>query len=125
MHQARTLTDVMAERQQLRGGTTLAVAMGIMNVSTYLYTILAARLLGPRDHGDAMALVAAPHVAAISRLAHLGRRPSRMKAEIPGAVAIFTLQIDECPMGEDEMIVIDDILGLKLPVSLVPRDKWL
>src|SRR5580693_7640386 len=74
---------------------------------------------------NAMALVTAPYAAAISRLAHLRRRPSRMKTEIPGAVAVFSLQIDECPMGEDEMIVIDDILGLKLPVSLVPRDKWL
>jgi hypothetical protein len=48
-----------------------------------------------------------------------------MKAEISGAVAVFSLQIDECPMGENEMIVVDDILGLELPVSLVPRDKWL
>lgn len=41
----------------LRGGTSIAVAMGVMNVATYGYTILAARLLGPRDYGAFAALM--------------------------------------------------------------------
>ncbi|WP_445256710.1 lipopolysaccharide biosynthesis protein [Nocardioides aurantiacus] len=34
-----------------RGGSVIAVAMAIMNVTTYGYTILAARLLGPGSYG--------------------------------------------------------------------------
>jgi O-antigen/teichoic acid export membrane protein len=35
----------------LRGGAGIAVAMGVMNIATYGYTIVAARLLGPRNYG--------------------------------------------------------------------------
>lgn len=41
----------------LRGGSSIAVAMGVMNVSTYAFTIVAARLLGPRDYGAFAALM--------------------------------------------------------------------
>ena len=41
----------------LRGGSVIAVAMGVMNVTTYGYTIVAARLLGPRDYGAFAALM--------------------------------------------------------------------
>ncbi len=34
-----------------RGGSIIAVAMAVMNVTTYGYTILAARLLGPSSYG--------------------------------------------------------------------------
>ncbi|KQT89252.1 polysaccharide biosynthesis protein [Marmoricola sp. Leaf446] len=34
-----------------RGGSVIAVAMAVMNVTTYGYTILAARLLGPGSYG--------------------------------------------------------------------------
>jgi O-antigen/teichoic acid export membrane protein len=54
---------------QLRGGTTLAVAMGVMNVTTYLYTILAARLLGPRDYGAFAALMGVLLVISVAQLA--------------------------------------------------------
>jgi O-antigen/teichoic acid export membrane protein len=35
----------------------IAVAMGVMNIATYGYTIVAARLLGPRDYGAFAALM--------------------------------------------------------------------
>jgi O-antigen/teichoic acid export membrane protein len=38
-------------RSLLRTGASIAVAMGIMNVATYASTLLAARLLGPREYG--------------------------------------------------------------------------
>jgi O-antigen/teichoic acid export membrane protein len=40
-----------ASRQTLRGGALIAVAMAVMNVTTYGFTILAARLLGPEEYG--------------------------------------------------------------------------
>ena len=33
------------------GGVSIAVAIGVMNVATYVSTLLAARLLGPREYG--------------------------------------------------------------------------
>ena len=75
----------MAERQQLRGGTTLAVAMGIMNITTYLYTILAARLLGPRDYGAFAALMGLLLVITVASLA-LQATAARRIVATPGNV---------------------------------------
>ncbi len=75
----------MAERQQLRGGTTLAVAMGIMNIATYLYTILAARLLGPRDYGAFAALMGLLLVITVASLA-LQATAARRIVATPGHV---------------------------------------
>lgn len=41
----------------LVGSGVIAVAMGVMNVSTYTFTILAARLLGPSEYGALAALM--------------------------------------------------------------------
>jgi O-antigen/teichoic acid export membrane protein len=59
----------MAERKHLRGGAGLAVAMGVMNVASYLFTILAARLLGPRDYGAFAALMGLLLVIMVASLA--------------------------------------------------------
>ncbi|MEP7091215.1 MAG: polysaccharide biosynthesis protein [Nocardioidaceae bacterium] len=44
-------------RQTLRGGVVIAVALGIMNLATYGFTILAARLLGPEEYGALAAVM--------------------------------------------------------------------
>jgi len=75
----------MAERKQLRGGTTLAVAMAIMNVTTYLYTILAARLLGPRGYGAFAALMGLLLVIMVASLA-LQATAARRIVATPGHV---------------------------------------
>ena len=55
---------------------TLAVAMGVMNVATYGFTILAARLLGPRDYGAFAALMGLLLVITVVSLGAAGdRRP--------------------------------------------------
>ena len=41
----------------LVGSGVIAVAMGVMNVSTYAFTILAARMLGPSEYGELAALM--------------------------------------------------------------------
>lgn len=41
----------------LLGSGIIAIAMGVMNVSTYAFTILAARLLGPSEYGALAALM--------------------------------------------------------------------
>lgn len=44
-------------RTLIRGGAGIAVAMGVMNVATYAFTILAAHLLGPRAFGGVASLM--------------------------------------------------------------------
>jgi O-antigen/teichoic acid export membrane protein len=75
----------MAERKQLRGGAGLAVAMGVMNVASYLFTILAARLLGPRDYGAFAALMGLLLVITVASLA-LQATAARRIATTPGHV---------------------------------------
>jgi len=70
---------------QLRGGTTLAAAMGIMNVTSYLFTILAARLLGPRDYGAFAALMGLLLVISVASLA-LQATAARRIVATPGHV---------------------------------------
>ncbi len=44
-------------RQVLRDGAVIAVAMGVMNLTTYGFVILAARLLGPAEYGALAAVM--------------------------------------------------------------------
>jgi len=44
-------------RTDVRGGGAIAVAMGVMNVATYAYTMVAARWLGPQNYGAFAALM--------------------------------------------------------------------
>ena len=46
-----------SSRRALRDGAAIAVAMAVMNVTTYAFTILAARLLGPREYGALAAVM--------------------------------------------------------------------
>ncbi len=46
-----------SSRRALRDGAVIAVAMAVMNVTTYAFTILAARLLGPREYGALAAVM--------------------------------------------------------------------
>src|SRR6188768_1435767 len=41
----------------MRDGAVIAVAMGVMNLTTYGFVILAARLLGPREYGALAAVM--------------------------------------------------------------------
>ena len=50
--QTRRLTAVLS------GGGSIAVAMGIMNVATYGFTMVAARMLGPGSYGAFASLMA-------------------------------------------------------------------
>ncbi len=44
-------------RDLIRSGAGIAVAMGVMNVSTYAFTILSSRLLGPSEYGAVASLM--------------------------------------------------------------------
>lgn len=44
-------------RGLIRGGAGIAIAMAVMNLATYVFTIFAAHLLGPRDYGGVASLM--------------------------------------------------------------------
>ena len=69
----------------MRGGTAIAVAMGVMNLCTYGYTIVAARVLGPGTYGAFAALMGLLIVVMVASLA-LQATAARRIASTPGHV---------------------------------------
>ncbi len=73
---------------------TIAVAMGLMNISTYGFTIIAARLLGPKSYGALASLMATLLVIAVLQLGLQATAARRIAAE-PTHVA----QIEKTILG--------------------------
>jgi O-antigen/teichoic acid export membrane protein len=78
----------------LRGPGAIAVAMGVMNLSTYGFTIIAARVLGPKSYGALASLMATLMVIAVLQLSLQATAARRISAE-PHHVA----QIERTVLG--------------------------
>lgn len=65
---------------RMRSGTSIAVAMGVMNLCTYGYTIVAARMLGPRMYGAFAALMGLLIVVMVASLALQATAARRISA---------------------------------------------
>ena len=65
----------------MSGGGSIAVAMAIMNVSTYGFTMIAARLLGPRSYGALASLMATLLVITVLQLGLQATAARRIAAE--------------------------------------------
>jgi len=65
----------------VRGGVRIAVSMGVMNVATYAFTILAARLLGPAQYGGVAAVMNLLLVVSVVALALQATAARRIAAE--------------------------------------------
>jgi O-antigen/teichoic acid export membrane protein len=78
----------------LRSGTSIAVAMGIANVSTYAFTMIAARMLGPTEYGAFAGLMATLLVFGVLQLGLQATAARRISAE-PEHVG----QIEQSIMG--------------------------
>ncbi len=70
----------------LRGSAGIAVAMAVMNVATYAFQVVAARLLGPEEYGAVAGLMALLMVVAVLQLG-LQATAARRIAASPGQVA--------------------------------------
>lgn len=81
-------------RSLLAGGGSIAIAMGVMNVATYAFTMVAARILGPRSYGAFAGLMATILVVAVLQLGLQATAARRIAAE-PGHVA----QIERTILG--------------------------
>ena len=66
---------------RMRGGAQIAVAMAVMNVSTYAYTIVAARLLGPVQYGGFAAVMNLLLVVGVIALALQATAARRIAAD--------------------------------------------
>jgi O-antigen/teichoic acid export membrane protein len=67
-------------------GAAVAVAMGVMNLAAYIYTALAARLLGPQTYGALASLMAVLLVISVVQLGIQTTAARRISAD-PGHVA--------------------------------------
>lgn len=72
----------------LVGSTAIALAMGLMNLGTYGFTILAARLLGPVDYGAFAAMMGVLLVVSVASLGLQATAARRVAAAPEDAEAI-------------------------------------
>ena len=79
-------------RGMLRGTAGIAVAMGVMNIGTYGFQMVAARLLGPQEYGAVAGLMALLLVMGVLQLG-LQATAARRIAATPGHVAQIELTI--------------------------------
>jgi O-antigen/teichoic acid export membrane protein len=73
-------------RGMLRGGVGIAIAMAVMNVTTYGFQMVSARILGPADYGAFAGLTALMLVMAVLQLGLQATAARRISAD-PGHVA--------------------------------------
>lgn len=121
-------------RQTLRGGAVIAVAMGVMNVTTYAFTILAARLLGPAEYGALaalMGLLLVVNVLSLGLQATGARRVSAAPENLPAierevmstsyaaAVALGALALLASPVITDTLNL-DPLAAALLAVTAMP-----
>ena len=78
--------------QLVRGSAGIAVAMGVMNVATYGFQLVAARLLGPQAYGGFASLMALLLVVSVLQLGLQATAARRIAAE-PQHVAQIERQI--------------------------------
>lgn len=75
-------------RALLRGGATIAVAMAVMNIATYGYTVLVAHLVGPQDFGAFSALMGVLLVVNVLSLGLQATGARRISASPESAAAV-------------------------------------
>jgi O-antigen/teichoic acid export membrane protein len=68
-------------RAQTQGGSSIAVAMAVTNVATYGFTMIAARVLGPRYYGAFAALMAMLLITGVLQLGLQATAARRIAAE--------------------------------------------
>ena len=73
-------------------GASVAVAMGVMNLAAYVFTALAARVLGPQDYGALASLLAVLLVVSVVQLGIQTTAARRISAD-PGHVGQIEREI--------------------------------
>jgi len=85
----RTVSKMATETsRRLRSGAVIAIAMGVMNVASYAYTVLAAHALGKEPYGAFSALMGALLVISVLSLGLQATGARRISAEPDQVIAI-------------------------------------
>lgn len=110
--------------QAVRSGVVIAVAMGVMNVTTYAFTILAARLLGPSHYGALAAMMGLLLVVNVVSLGLQATAARRVSARPEDSEAIEN-QI--MVVGYRSALVLGAVCLLASPAidSVLRLDGWL
>ncbi|MGN6577279.1 MAG: oligosaccharide flippase family protein [Nocardioides sp.] len=108
----------------LRSGAVIAVAMGVMNLTTYAFTILAARLLGPVEYG---ALAAVMGLLLVLNVLSLGLQATgaRRVAAAPGGRAAIEREVMRTTYRCALVLGAISLAASPLVVTLLNLDSWL
>jgi len=108
----------------LVGSGVIAIAMGVMNVATYAFTILAARWLGPQQYGALAALMGLLLIVTVVALG-LQATGARQIAASPGDVA--RIEADIISTSYRAALAVGALCLVATPVvaSTLRLDSWL
>jgi O-antigen/teichoic acid export membrane protein len=108
----------------LRSGAVIAGAMGVMNLTTYAFTILAARLLGPVEYG---ALAAVMGLLLVLNVLSLGLQATgaRRVAADPGDRAFIEREVMRTTYRCALVLGALSLAASPLVVAMLNLDSWL
>ncbi|MEO5710655.1 MAG: polysaccharide biosynthesis protein [Nocardioidaceae bacterium] len=108
----------------LRDGAAIAVAMAVMNVTTYAFTILAARLLGPAEYG---ALAAVMGLLLIVNVLSLGLQATGARRVSAAPEDRLVIERDVMSAGYRSAAALGVVVLVASPVIalLLHLDSWL
>lgn len=107
----------------MRGGMVIAVAMAVMNVTTYAFTILAARLLGPVEYGAlaaVMGLLLVLNVLSLGLQATGARRVAAAPADRARIEAELLRTTYRCALAVGALA----LLASPVVVALLDLESW-
>ncbi|HJR50409.1 MAG TPA: hypothetical protein VJ794_04835 [Gemmatimonadales bacterium] len=107
----------------LVGSGVIAVAMGVMNVGTYAFTMIAARLLGPRDYGALAAVMGLLLVLSVLALA-LQATAARRVAAAPGDLSEIESQILVASYRSALVLAAVTLLLVPVVTHVLRLDTW-
>jgi len=108
----------------LVGSGVIAVAMGVMNLGTYGFTIIAARLLGPSEYG---ALAALMGVLLVVNVASLGLQATGARRVSAAPEELAQIEADVLVATYRSAIVVGVVCLAAAPLvaNLLRLDEWL
>jgi len=107
----------------VRDGAVIAVAMAVMNLTTYGFVIVAARLLGPAEYG---ALAAVMGVLLVVNVLSLGLQATgaRRVSAAPGDLAQIEREVMRTSYASAAALGLLVLLGTPVVTSTLNLDSW-
>ncbi|HEU4512198.1 MAG TPA: oligosaccharide flippase family protein [Nocardioidaceae bacterium] len=118
------MSEVLGRSGMLRGTMLIAIAMGVMNLSTYGFTIIAARLLGPSEYG---ALAAVMGLLLVVNVVSLGLQATGARRVSSSPEDMEVIEADILTATFKSAIAVGLICLVSVPVvsSVLRLDSWL